>query len=69
MSEQDRSVVTKLAKLKGANKYINWKRRIKAYIQRTDTKLVGLSDCPKNENQHKKKQWRNAMVKAKLRSL
>ena len=65
MSEQDRDGVTKLPKLMGADNFVNWKRRIKAYIQRNDIDLQGLSSRPDTENQREISRWRAAMVKAK----
>lgn len=54
-----------MPELTGADNYINWKRRIKAYIERTDMELIELSDRLENENQNKQKQWRDDMVMAK----
>ena len=63
MSEHDG--VTKLPKLTGAEDYINWRQRLKAYIQRNDIELFGLSNRPESENTREQTRWRNAMFKAK----
>lgn len=36
----------KLPKLTGANDFIFWRRRIKAYIQPNDIDLIGLTNLP-----------------------
>ena len=66
MSEHDG--VTKLPKLTGAEHYINWRRRLKAYIQRNDIELFGLSNRPESENTREQTRWRNAIFKAKKRN-
>lgn len=60
--EQD---LFKVAKLTGTKDFIPWRRRMRAYIQRTDVELLGLSELPENATAAATNRWRTAMVKAK----
>lgn len=61
----DKDGVTKLPKLTGADDYINWRRRVKAYLQQQDIDLIGLTDRPDLTPAAQHRKWRELNVKAK----
>jgi len=57
--------ILKFPKLTGAKDFIPWRRRMKAYIQRSDIDLLGLSDLQENASASQRNAWKKAMIKAK----
>lgn len=61
----DRDGVNKLPKLTGADDFINWRRRVKAYLQQQDIDLLGLTDRPDAGSTTQNRRWLEFNVKAK----
>ena len=55
----------KLPRLEKPKHFIQWKRRIKAYIRRDDPLLIGLSEKPENFSPTTHANWPKRSVKAK----
>lgn len=62
---QDSDLVTKPQKLTSAEKYLNWKRMMKAYIRRPIIDLDGLVDMSPMETEEEKQKWNATSVKEK----
>lgn len=58
-------LVTKLPRLSGAQDFINWRRRLKAYICRKDVDLQGIEEKPHSVNSDVTRDSRKKMIKAK----
>lgn len=55
-----------IPKLNGAKDLILWRRRIKAFIQREDFELVGLTERPEEDaSVAQLSRWKGAMLRAK----
>lgn len=55
--------MTNLPKLTGAEDFVNWKRRVKAYLQNQDFELIGLSDLPESASAELNRKWKESNVK------
>ena len=64
MSKSDAASV-KLPRPEKPEDFIQWKRRMKAYIRRDDPLLLGLSEKPENFSPDTHSQWLKRSVKAK----
>ena len=64
MSNVDAGSV-KLPRLEKPEDFIQWKRRMKAYIRRDDPLLLGLSQKPENFSPTSHANWLKKSVKAK----
>lgn len=60
-----REAVTKLPKLTGAEDFISWKRRVKAYIQQNDINLTGLKEASQDGTTAQQPRWYEEDIKAK----
>lgn len=61
----DQEHLSKLPKLAGADDYINWRRRVKAFLQTKDFELFGLNDRPEDASAAQLRRWVEANVRAK----
>lgn len=57
--------MTRLPKLSGTDDYINWRRRVKAFLQQNDVDLFGLSDKPDLAGAAQQRRWLELNAKAK----
>lgn len=60
-----REATTKSPKLTGAEEFINWKMRVKAYIQQNDIDLTGLKEAPQDGMAAQQQKWYEANIEAK----
>ena len=65
MSEREFDPINRLAKLTSSDDYILWKRRLFAYIRKSDAELIGFETEPANNTPAVRKKWFDHMMKAK----
>lgn len=58
----ERKIVTKLPKQTGAKDFVNWKRRVKAYLQNQGYELLGLRDRPEIASATMNLKWQESNI-------
>lgn len=60
----DKDGVTKLPKLIEADDFVNWRHRVKAYLQTKDINLLGPTTRLEEESALQQRRWLEASIKA-----
>lgn len=62
---QETDGVSRIPKLTGSEDFINWRRRVKVFLQKRDVVLLGLSEKSEEGTGAQQRRWFKSMIKAK----